>query len=182
MKPFKLQIVLAAFLLSAAVCLVAWTDPANYNSPSTTGVGIRSYVSQAADQAVTSSTALVSSDLSVPVAVSQHLHIRYVLPFALAGTSSGIKFQVTTPTGGTSYNSAAVMFSDADSIVSVSVITSVASQGFTLATIGNHCDIIEFDYLNGATAGNVVLQFAQNVSNASAATLLKGAYAEVVKL
>jgi hypothetical protein len=40
---------------------------------------------------------------------------------------------------------------------------------------------IDFDLKNGSTAGNVVLQFAQNVSNASATILMKGAWADVTK-
>jgi hypothetical protein len=155
--------------------------PPAASSASSSGVGIRSYVRQAANQAVTASTTVVSSDLTVPVAVGQKYHIRYFLPFTLGGTAPGIKFQVTAPATPTTYLSACVVFSNAGAVSLESVITSQAAQGVTLATAGNHHALIEFDY-SATVAGNIVLQFAQNVSDAAATTLLKGAYAEVVKI
>lgn len=175
---------------SISLMVLVWTLAGIYtfttafdspHSVATTGVGIRSYASQAADAPVTSSTALINSQLTTSIAAGQHVHIRFNVPFALAGTAPGIKLQVTGPSGTTSYNVSAVYYSDADTVVLVSDITTEGAIGFTLATIGNHVAIVDADIIAGTVAGNVTLQFAQNVSNASATTILKGAFAEIVK-
>lgn len=149
--------------------------------PDSGGVGVRSYAHVDVNDTVSASTVLHSSVLTTPIAASAKVHVHYSLPFILSGTAPGIKFQVTTPTGAVSYNSAAIIYSDADSIVAVSVITTAAAQGFTLATTGNHYATIDFDLINGSTAGNVVLQFAQNVSDAANTILMKGAWADITK-
>lgn len=172
---------------SILLMLLVWVLAAMYSfttafdSPATTGIGVRSFASQSVDTALVSSVTLVNSQLTTPIAAGQHVHIRFNVPFALAGTSPGIKLQVTGPSGTTSYNVSAVYYSDADTIVLVSDITTQAAIGFTLATIGNHLAVIDADIIAGTVAGNVTLQFAQNVSNASATTILKGAYADVIK-
>jgi hypothetical protein len=121
-----------------ALALFAGIAFFSFDQPDSAGVGTRTYLHSVTNDTVTSSTVLHSSVLTTPVAVGQAVHVHYSLPFILAGTAPGIKFQVTTPNGSTLYNSAAIIYSDADTIVAVSVITAAAAQGFTLPTAGNH--------------------------------------------
>lgn len=146
------------------------------------GVGTRSYIHADINDTVVSSAVLENSVFTTPIAAGQKVHIHYSLPFSLAGTAPGIKFQVTTPVNPVLYSSVAKIYNGAgDSLVLVDNITTAAAQGFTLAATGNHYAEIDFDLQNGSTAGSVVLQFAQNVSNSSNTILQKGAWADVTK-
>lgn len=175
MKNFKFPLVIAALV---AVSLIAWS-PTGTNA---TGIGVRTFARQTASLPVTSSTTLVNTDLTFNLAANAKVHVTYYVPVTLAGTASGLKFLVDAPASVVDYNSSCVVFADDATLALVSVITSEAAQGVTLANAGNHIVQIDFDLFNGATAGTVTLQFAQNVSDAGAATVLKGAYAEIVKL
>jgi hypothetical protein len=179
MKLSKFFALGTALVLTAFVAL-SFTDNRTADIKSS-GPGLRSYVAQDADDTANASTTFVNSDLVFSIAAGQSVHVRYTLPFSLAGTTSGIKFQVLVPSGGVSYNSSAVIYSDADSVVAVSNLAAAAAQGFTIATVGRHYATIDFDYTNGSTAGSVALQFAQNASQATNTILLRGAYGDVTK-
>jgi hypothetical protein len=167
-----------AFIVLALFAGIAFFS---FDHPEGSGIGTRTFLHLEVNDTSVSSTTLHSSVMSTPVAAGQAVHVHYSLPFNLGGTAPGIQFQVTTPAGSTLYNSAAIIYSNAGSVVAVSDITAAAPQGFTLAVAGNHYATIDFDLKNGATPGSVVLQFAQNVSNASPTILMKGAWADVTK-
>lgn len=172
----RVFLVVTALLLTLAVPFLAFNEPDGVNA-----IGTRTILQQSANQAVTASTTTVATELTTPIAANQNLHIRYFVPFTLAGTASGIKFLVNAPATPTTYVSAVVIFTDADSIGLSNLILTEGAQGVTLANAGNHWAVIEITVEAGATAGDVVLEFAQNVSDAGAVTVLKGATAEIVK-
>lgn len=143
-------------------------------------IGTRTILQQSADQVVTASTTTVATELTTSIADGQNVHIRFFVPFTLAGTASGIKFLVNAPGSPTTYVSDVNIFADDATLGLVSVITAEAAQGVTLANAGNHVAIIDVT-VEAGTGGTVVLEFAQNVSDAGAVTILKGATAEIVK-
>lgn len=170
------MIAFASLAVFAGIAFFSFTPPAVESS----GIGTRVYALQNLPDTATNAT-LAASHMSIPIAANQEMHVRFSIPFSLSATNLGIKFQVVVPSGGVAFNSAAVVYSDADSVVLVSTITSSAAQGTALATTGNHKAVIDAYISNGSTAGNVVLQFAQNSSNTGNAILLVGGFAEVVK-
>jgi hypothetical protein len=177
MKKFLTPIVI--IIAIATLCFgfdrIDRADPAG-----AAAIGQRTIIQQAANQVVTASTTAVATDLSTSLTVGQKCHIRYAVPFTLAGTASGIKFLVNAPGSPTTYVSSVEIFADDATLGLVSVITTEAAQGVTLANAGNHMAIIDVT-VDNATAGALSLDFAQNVSDAGAVTILKGATAEITK-
>lgn len=171
----KLFLITGALALALVVPFLAFNEPDNVNA-----IGTRTFLQQSANQAVTASVTTVATELTTPIAAGQKLHIRYSVPFTLAGTASGIKFLLNAPAAPTTYVSDVIIFADDATLGLVSVITTEAAQGVTLANAGNHTAIIDVT-VQAATAGDVVLEFAQNVSDAGAVTILKGATADIIK-
>jgi len=147
-------------------------------------IGIRSFFRKSADQAVAASATLVdATDLSVPIAAGQTLKIGIYAPFTV-GATGGFKFQVVVPAAGTSFLQSYVVTdgvtASPGAIISAS-ITASASFANALAVAGTHMLQSEVEVVNGATAGDVKLQFACN-SAANGITLLKGSYFDVIAL
>lgn len=142
-------------------------------------LGIRNVYQLAANLAVAASAALVTAGLKSPIAAGQTQKLRYWLPFSV-GAAGGIRAQVVVPAGGTAF---VATFHLVNTVApSMTGAAQVASAAFTnaLANAGNHFLIIEVIVVNGATAGDVDLQVAQNTSDATAMTLLRGATVEVI--
>lgn len=146
------------------------------------GLSIRNFFSLAANFAVTSSTALVDvTGFTTPLAAGQKKKFRFYLPIDLDGTASGAKFRVIVPAGVTLFvqtNLLIDLVTATPVFFAGSTITVPADFGATLNVAGNHVAIIEGSVVNGVNAGVLKLQFAQNVSNGSAATILAGASME----
>ena len=134
----KYLFIASALLLALAVPFLAFK-----NIDDVTAIGTRTIVQQTANQAVTASTTTVATELTTPIAAGQKVHIRYSVPFTLAGTASGIKFLINAPGTPTTYISDVVIFADDATLGLVSVITTEAAQGVTLANAGNHTAIID---------------------------------------
>jgi len=146
------------------------------------GLGIRSYAVQDVADTVVNSVTLVNSDLTFNLAANQSVHVRYSLPYRLTGVTSGIKFTITPPSGSVFYSSAAIVYRNDDSIASINVVNAPSAQGAVINTTGSAIANIDFDLVNGSTAGAVTLQFAQSVAGPGENTiLLRGAYAEITK-
>jgi hypothetical protein len=133
---------------------------------------------------VAASTALVAvTGLPVPVAAGQTVKIRYAIPFSV-GATGGFKFFIDVPAGGTYFMAA---FEAIDGITAapgsqVALVQQAAANfANAWAVAGNHLMNAEVTIVNGATAGNITLQFACN-SAANAITVLRGASADVVTL
>lgn len=131
---------------------------------------------------VTSSTTLVSSGLSIPIAANQRIEGWGRCPITLAGTASGAKWQFIVPAGGTIYQlEYTITNGNSKTVVQSDVLLASAAFSNALANATNHYMFFTFQIANGATAGSVTLQFAQLVSDGSAATLLAGATMQAVK-
>lgn len=143
-------------------------------------IGIRTAFVTTADLPVNASTVLVSTGLTSPIAAGQTQVIRAVLPITV-GASGGVKVQVAVPAGGAAFVASILL---ANTVApSVTVAQQLASAAFSdaLANAGNHYILIEATIVNGATAGNVDIQIAQN-SAANTTTLKRGASLDVIKL
>lgn len=135
---------------------------------------------KAADQAVTSSTALVSCTFNstITIKAGQKAHVRFVLPFSV-GAAGGFKYQIVVPAAPTSFNNAISIIDTVTPGVLGSVQTSSATFAGALAVAGTHICYMDLDFVNGTTAGIIDLQFAQNSSNGTPITVLLGASAWV---
>lgn len=129
-----------------------------------------------ANQAVTSSTALVSCSFNstIPIKASEKAHARFVLPFSV-GAAGGFKFQLVVPAGGTSFQNSILVVDTVTPGVLGANQTSSAAFANALAVAGTHICYMDFDIVNGSTAGVIDLQFAQNSSNGTPITILLGA-------
>ena len=135
-------------------------------------------------QAVTSKVndTLVNTNLSIPIASSQRMKGTIFAPVSVTGAASGAKFQLVVPAGGTLYQlQYQIINAVTPATAVIDLITASAAFSNALANIGTHCMLANFTIVNGATAGDVVLQFAQLVTDAAAATLDVGAWMTVTK-
>jgi len=146
--------------------------------------GIRQVIVKSANQSLNTSTTLTAvTEFSIPVAAGKTAKVRGWVPFALADVNSGAKFQMVPPTTPTTYLLSWKLFSGAStgSLAAFADQTTSAAFSNALASAANH--LLEFDVLVTAnTAGNIVLQFAQLVSDAANITVLKGATLDIILL
>jgi len=133
---------------------------------------------KAADTSIASSATLANDpDLSVAVGASQTWAFQAMLSYTGDATGSGgIKFTWTCPSGGTLnwmsvYYSTAVGAGDlnASSFVGSGTTRTAVTDGTTQLPI-----TIQGILVNGATAGNLQLQWAQNASDATATVMKAG--------
>lgn len=127
--------------------------------------------------AITSSAALQTVGLLVPIAANQDFKIRAWIKFTV-GATGGVRSLVAAPVGST----VSVSTRLTDSVTPAN-IPSVVGTVFTnaLAVAGTHWLEIEAEIKNGATAGNVDLQMAQNTSDALTLTVLEGGWMTAIK-
>lgn len=142
-------------------------------------IGIRRFFAKIADQVITSSVALVTTGLTSPIAANQTQKLVWWVPFNV-GATGGIRAQIVVPAGGTIFIASITLQNTV--APSTTLALQVASAAFTnaLANAGNHWLKIEATIVNGATAGNVDLQMAQNRSDALSLTVLRGGTCDVV--
>jgi len=158
--------------------------------PSPNGKGIQNFFVTTADKLFTSNVTLDTINLGnivgatpsgIPIAAGQTLKVRYWVKFSV-GATGGIRAQLVVPAGGTIFG---VTIRLNNTVAPSSTIaTQQASAAFTnaLANAGTHWLEVEALIVNGATAGTVDLQMAQNTSDALALTVLRGATADVTKI
>lgn len=135
----------------------------------------------AANIVVTSSAALASVGLVSPIGANQTQKLRYWVPFSV-GATGGVRAQVVVPAGGTIFIATIKLYNNVAPSLTTSVQTASAAFTNALANAGNHWLEIEVTVVNGATAGNVDLQMAQNTSDVLSLTILRGGMVEVVKI
>lgn len=142
-------------------------------------LGLRSFFAVTADIPVAASVAPVTSTLSSPIAANQRQKLRWWIPITV-GAAGGVRAVIAVPAGGSVFNATFILYNNV--APSITTATQSASAAFTnaLANAGRHFLVIEADIENGATAGTVDLQMAQNTSDATAMTILKGASLEVI--
>lgn len=143
-------------------------------------IGIRTFFQVAANIVVTNSAALVTTGLTSPIAAGQTQKLRWWVPFTV-GATGGVRAQIVVPAGGTIFNATIQLVNTV--APSITTAAQAASAAFTnaLANAGTHWLLIEATIVNGATAGNVDLQMAQNTADALSLTILRGGTCEVIK-
>lgn len=143
-------------------------------------IGIRTFFQTVANLVVTNSAALVTTGLTSPIAAGQTQRVRFWVPFTV-GATGGVRAQVVVPAGGTIFIASIALYNTV--APALTTATQAASAAFTnaLANAGTHWLAIDATIVNGATAGNVDLQMAQNTADALSLTVLRGATLEVIK-
>lgn len=145
-------------------------------------LGIRQASRNLVDQAVTSSIVLVDATLlAITLAANAIAHLRFVASFS-TGATGGCRFQVVTPAAVTSFMQSVRLFNTGAGTIIPSVLVASTAVANALANAGNHQIEIDIDIVNGANAGDVKLQFAQNTSDVLTITLLKGSFVEATIL
>lgn len=115
----------------------------------------------------------------IPIAALQRVKITYWVKFTV-GATGGVRAQVLVPAGGVIFG--ATIRLNNTVAPSSTIATQQASAAFTnaLANAGTHWIEISIYVRNGATAGTVDLQMAQNTTDALTLSILEGATADVV--
>lgn len=138
------------------------------------------FARKTADESVTSSITLQDdNELSFPIRAREEWTAAFILDAGAALATTGIQIAVTTPSGATQ-NIAASLDPDVLTALNTSYKRTTASgtaMNFTAATQVGTADskiCVNVWVLNGATAGDVKLQFAQSTSSATAITVRKG--------
>jgi hypothetical protein len=127
-----------------------------------------------ADQPITSSATLATiTGFSAPMVANQAYGFDAHIYFNLAGIISGVKFGLSTPSPTNSNYAIEVVNGTGLSLVAFGLAAQVASA---LATTGLHLARFAGVIENGANAGNLAIQFAQNTSDGSAITAKRGSY------
>lgn len=128
------------------------------------------------DIAIASSAALITTGLSSPIAAAQTQSLRWWVPFTV-GATGGVRAQIVVPAGGTIFLASFMLLNTvAPAVVTPQVQVASAVITNALANAGNHWLEINATIVNGATAGNVDLQMAQNTSDVLTLTILRGGY------
>jgi hypothetical protein len=133
----------------------------------------------AANQPVTSSIVPVTiTGFSVPVAINQRIAWKLYGGFSL-GATGGFRFAVTPPAGIGAININYQISENATPATFQDIL--VANANITnAAAVADDYRLLMFGSLEiGATAGNVLFQFAQNNSTANPITLYEGLTLEV---
>lgn len=142
-------------------------------------IGIRTAFIKTADTAFAASTALLTVGLTSPVAAGQTQKIRAWVPFSV-GATGGIRAQIVVPAGGTIFLATIKLFNTIAPSLTTALQTASAAFTDAIANAGNHWVEIEATIVNGATSGDVDIQFAQNTA-ANTTTIRRGAVMEVIK-
>jgi hypothetical protein len=117
-----------------------------------------------------------ANQLSCAIAANQTMIFDAYLPLTIGAAAGGWRAQVTVPAAGTAF-SATFEVIDETTNAYIAVIKQVASavvNGVGIAADG--CIRIRGTVVNGATAGNVQIVFAQSASNGAASTIDRGAW------
>lgn len=141
-------------------------------------IGLRKAFYVASNITVTNSVTPVSTGLTSAIAAGQTQHIRAWIPITV-GATGGVRVLVTLPSGATLYTGSFRIYNTVAPSVSTAIQTASAAVTNALANAGTHWVAIEIYCLNGATAGNIDIQMAQNTSDANSLTILKGGFADV---
>lgn len=132
---------------------------------------IKRFYAVAADVPIASSAVLQTVGLTAPIAANEKQFIRVWVPFSV-GATGGIRSLVAVPAGGTVLHVSTTLFNTGAG----TVVPFSASTVFTnaLANAGTHYLGIQATVQNGATAGSIDVQIAQNTSDALTLTVFNG--------
>lgn len=144
-------------------------------------IGIRRIFQVVVNVLFTSNATLATVGLTSPIAAGQTQKIRAWIPVTV-GATGGVRAQIVVPAGGALFNATIKLFNTV--APSITTAAQAASAAFTnaLANAGTHWLEIEAYIVNGANAGDIDIQLAQNTSDALSLTVLRGGTMEVVVL
>ena len=126
-----------------------------------------------ANQSVTSSTTLVDvSDLTLRIGKYERINFKYNIFYTTAATPD-FKYFIDTPASLTTYRVAQNGCDHAGAALA-SIITAEGSAIAITASGTDGCLQLTGTIENGATAGDIKFQFAQNTSDGTAATVREG--------
>lgn len=147
-------------------------------------IGIRTVIFVPAGVTTISNTVLAPvTGLTQAVGKNTQWFFKFWIPFSV-GATGGVKFQVVAPAGPTIYLLSWKLYQPGGPGTLLDAAVQTASAAFSNAAAGALNDFMEADmhFVNGANAGNVTLQFAQNSSVASAITILQGGRMECYQM
>jgi hypothetical protein len=148
------------------------------------GIKTTSFVSNTAgvrgDQTITSNATLASVGLICAVGANATKHIRAWIPITV-GATGGVRAQVVVPAAGTAFNATITLNNTVAPSTTIAAQTASAAFTNALANAGTHWLLIEATIVNGATAGNIDVQLAQNTSDVLSLTVLRGGYMDVTE-
>lgn len=132
----------------------------------------------AADIAITLNTTLANiTGLVHAIGANSKWGFQAVVQFNLAGILSGHKFDVAVPASPTNHGYNIDVLNGTG--LSIASIGMSAAVGGALAQTGLHLARFSGVIENGANAGNLAIQAAQNASDASALTIKRGSWLRV---
>jgi hypothetical protein len=161
---------------STAATGLAWATAASG------GATIQS-VRKSSNQSVTSSTTLVNdSQLKFAIAANETFIFNVWLWVYTADGTPDIKLTMTGPSGSTLYWSPSTYYATADGTNALGTVNAgtVTLNAFSDANERNQ--LYFGSILNGGTAGDVQLQWAQNTSSGTATTVKAGSYIYGIKV
>lgn len=145
----------------------------------------RRYKATATNRASTT-TVTDDPDLTIPLIANAVYHFKF---FGIVGSlaAADAKFRWSFPTGATGLRHALGPDSSSTSRDSTTMRTGIhqlsTEVSYGLSSNVNYTGILEEGTITtSATAGNLAVQWAQSVSNATAAVLAEGSYLEVVRI
>jgi hypothetical protein len=140
-------------------------------------------VRKSADQSVTSSTTIANdTHLKFAIGANETYTFNLWLYTSAANSTPGIKWNVAGPSGST------VFFSPPNTYPMADGATVIATIGSSTDTFQGFVDgnlrpiLIQGTILNGSTAGDVQLKWAQNTSSATATTVKAGSFIYGIKV
>lgn len=143
-------------------------------------IGIQVSFFVAADVLFTSSAALATVGLTSPIAALQKQKFRAWIPIT-TGATGGVRVQVVVPAGGSVYHASIRLNNTVTPLITPASQNASAVFTNALANAATHWLEVEGYVVNGATAGNIDIQLAQNTSDALSLTVLQGGSMEVTK-
>lgn len=135
-----------------------------------------------ADRTVTNSATLVTvPDFTFPVGSRERYLLRYTIFFSTTATGD-LKTRLDVPASPTLFRQASWCQRGGDNTLTTPVVlTAEADQSF-VHTGAEGILVINATLVNGATAGSVLFQFAQDTATASESAVIRaGSYLEVRK-
>src|SRR5882672_270358 len=171
--------VTASSLISAGTSFVWGTGVANFGTITRR---------KTADESVTSSTTFQDDDhLTFPIGANEEWVATYEIDAGAFLSTCGVKTAITVPSGATMNATGSVVgSSSASNTVGQTGRGTTSGGNVLLASVGagNTDAIVRMSVwvLNGATPGNVTLQWAQTNSSATSLTFRKGSYMQATRV
>lgn len=143
-------------------------------------LGKRTACVMPADVPFTTNIVPATVGLLFPLAAGEQVHIRGRVLLS-TGATGGVRVVPASPAAPALFHVAAEVVNSVAPSVTPAVLAVNTAATNALANAGTHWVDIEGTIINGATAGNFDLQFAQNSSDALTLTVFKGGWLEVTQ-